>query len=379
MFSDIRIYIVVGIFMIVCISLMIFNFVIIHHIQRKNSSSTGIVKRWIKRLYRQAPITSGKKLSTVKYEKFLLRKLAHTENLVAYSQALQYLKDKSPEIYNSYADTKYVVFKKLANIYRRKSSIERTYYAEFIYDFPQVAEEAYGQLVDVLISYIDGSNVYCRTNILRALCSLGSAQGVVRALRTINNNSLFMHNRILTNELSKFKGDKEILAEYLWNECTDWNDNLLVSVIKFVTEFSDRYGNLLFPILQDPSTDTEVRCNIIRYYGTYSHDPAYSILIDFIVNPTNIDLAIEAAAALSLYPSSKTVTTLKDALSSPDWYIRYNASYALIKLGNKADLIEVLETQNEYATEIIAYIFQLRATLQNSNLQKKTDGEKASA
>jgi len=339
MFSDLRIYFVIGIFMIACIALMFFNFAIIHYSKSRNTPSTSKVNKWKVILYRQIIKTPGVQPNKLRHEKFLLRKLSKAENLVAYAQALQYLKSEFPEAYNGYIQKKHTVFQRLAYIYSKKSRIERTCYADFIGTFPQVAGDTPRQLVDTLISYIDDSNIHCRTKVLGALCGIGSVQGVVNVLQLIHDRGLFMHNQLLTNELSNFSGDKEILGEYLWRESRQWNDNITVSVIQFITRFSSRYRDTFLPILQDSSASPEVRAAVIRYYGEHIYGPARPILMEFITNSTDSSLTAAAESVLALYPAlaPNTSAIQEEEQSEFNWYVQHNTrlpflSWAVDKL-----------------------------------------------
>jgi len=284
MIFDMRIYVIVAIFMLACISLMFFNFVIIRYSKSKYTLSTNRINKWKHILHEQVSRTSNKGIHALKHEKLLLKKLSNPENLITYSHALQYLKNKLPQAYNIYTRMNYSAFKKLTDIYSSKPSIERACYADFICAFPQAAGKMYTPLLDTLVSYIDDSHIHCRTNILRALCSIGNVQGIVNALQLINGKMLFIHGEILTNELSKFKGDKHALADLLWNESRSWNSNTMVAVIKFITEFSENYREAFLPILYNPSVDLEVRIAAAHYFEKYTYEPARPILIELIVN-----------------------------------------------------------------------------------------------
>jgi len=297
MIFDIRIYIIVAMFMLACISLMFFNFVIIRYSKSKYILSTNKINKWKHILHEQMTRTSNKGIYALKHEKLLLKKLSKPENLITYSHALQYLKNQLPQAYNIYTSMNYSAFKKLADIYSRKPSIERACYADFICNFPQVAGKIYTPLLDTLVSHIDNSHIHCRTNILRALCSIGNVQGISNALQLINDKILFMHSEILTNELSNFKGNKQALANCLWNESRSWNNNTMIAVIQFITEFSEHYREAFLPILYNPSVDLEVRIAAARYFEKHIYEPAYPILIELITNPADINLSAVAASA----------------------------------------------------------------------------------
>ncbi|MCL2200766.1 MAG: hypothetical protein FWB75_02280 [Oscillospiraceae bacterium] len=242
MASDPRIYALIGIFMVACIALIVFNFAIVRYHKRQTAPAAGKLKMWNFELYKQTAIKGGSKSvirggmrpgTTSRHERLLLRKLPNAEHLIAYSEALQNVKDRQPMAYSSYMSTysKTAVFHKLADVYSRKSCIERTCYADFIGSFPEAAELSQGQLADSLISYIDDSNIYCRTKVLRACCRIGSLQGVANVLQLFHDRSLFMHKQLLANELADFSGDQSLLGERLWDECKSWNDNISEAVV----------------------------------------------------------------------------------------------------------------------------------------------------
>ena len=173
----------------------------------------------------------------------------------------------------------------------------------------------YGQLLmGTLISYIGNSTVNCRTAVVRALCNIGNAEGVVNALRAVNDKSLFIHNQLLVDALSNFKGNKEILMEYLWKEAHHWNDNILISVIQFITKFSEDYNEAFLPILQNSSVSSEVRIAVIRYYGENIYELACLTLIKLAADPTEIDLATEASFALRYNEKPGDRTDLQEVL-----------------------------------------------------------------
>ena len=198
MVSDLRIYIAIGLFMIICASLLIFNLAIIHYTKSKNDHTSKRVEKWKELLYKQSDINSENKIDPAKHEKYLRKSLSNPENLLAFSAALQYIKSEFPLNYIHYIKSIYPAFQQLANKYGRMPSVERAFFADFICNFPQLARGGmYDHLLDTLISYINGSEIHCRLNVLRALNSIGSTQGVERALRIIENESLFMHEQLL--------------------------------------------------------------------------------------------------------------------------------------------------------------------------------------
>jgi len=386
MFNDMRIYVIVGMFMTAGIALMLFNYIIIRYSKGQNSSVAGRTKKWKKILYRQTGIAGGKKQSNFKHEKLLEKHLSNIENLVAYSNALQYIKSEFPVVYSGYIGSVYTVFHNLAIVYGRKPSIERACFADFVCNFPEVSAQGdtFSPLTEALISFADDPNIHCRTNALRALCGIGNAQAVANALQVINDKQMFIHSQTLTVELSNFKGNREALADYLWNKSENWNDNIKVAVIGFITGFSKHYKEAFLPVLRDNTTSAGVRIAIIRYFGKYIYNPVRLVLIDMIKNVTDINLAIVAATALEFYPAADTITTLQSALSNQNWHVRYNAASSIVNIGDRRSLREIMRSNDNREKEIVTYMLEREGVQEgNDNLVAvaivKTNKDKISA
>ena len=289
--------------MVICVSLLIFNFAVIRYAQSKHAYAADRVKKWRRILYRQAVIEDSVGVAASAHERFLLRKLANAETLIVYAQALEYLKHELPGAYNKYIHGSVGAFLKLAVIYGRKPRVEKTCFSDFIGTFPEVAGDTYGELVNVLISYIDDSNIHCRIKVFRALCSIGTIEGVANVLQLIHDKSLFVHSQLLARELLKFNGNQEVLGKRLWADSRNWNDNLTVSVIQFITRISNDYSETFLEILKDASANINVSIAVVHYYREHIYEPAIPILLELIAKPIDIDLADEAKSTLALYRS----------------------------------------------------------------------------
>ena len=102
----------------------------------------------------------------------------------------------------------------------------------------------------------------------------------------------------------------------------------------------------------------EVAYSCIRYFGKYHYEPAFSYLIAFAEHSeeSRWEYTAIAASALGNYPGKRTEEALKSLLSSRNWYIRYNASESVEKLGlDYTDLIDIFEGEDRYAREIMRY------------------------
>ena len=66
-----------------------------------------------------------------------------------------------------------------------------------------------------------------------------------------------------------------------------------------------------------------------------------------------------------VFPSKQSKKTLKKNLGNRNWYIRYNSSASLEKLGmTYLDLIDIIEGSDRYASEILRYRFDIRNVIE---------------
>jgi len=256
-------------------------------------------------------------------------RLKRVEELIAFSAALNSIKDEDGgELYGRYMGmlSQHGVFQRLAVVYKKRRNEERAYFAYFISQHPININE-------LLISLVEDSNIYCRVNVLKALCSIGDMHGVEAILQFFDDRRIFVHHMLLAEDLYSFAGDKEALALRLWRNHSIWGGNIVLGVISFITMFSDRFKEAFLPVLQNQLLAAEVRIGVIHYYSKFFFQPAQPVLIQYLAQTDNYHIAIESAAALRMYPGKATTQALVAALNSEDWHVRHSAASSLVALG----------------------------------------------
>ncbi|MCL2378028.1 MAG: HEAT repeat domain-containing protein [Defluviitaleaceae bacterium] len=357
MINDLRIHLAIIMYMFGCFSIMIFNAIIIYRKKYDDRAMERNTKKWAKAINQQLNTKSGIAVINLKHKKHLLKRLLHAEKLIAFSNALTFIKQEHDDLYSKYlgmlAQSK--VFHTLAPAYIQKKSEERAYFAYFVSQHPAIAKN----LTDIMNEFIVSSDIYCRANVLKALCKIGDMHGVESVLQFFSDKPIFIHHLLLAEDLFDFAGDKDALALSLWGNYKFWNDNIVLGIITFITMFSGRFKEAFLPVLQNRFTNGEIRLAIIRYYKDYSFKPAHPILIECLNQTDNYDIAIQAASALCAYPGPATTAALTSALESENWHVRYNAAAALVELGEHMGILNNSDTE---VSEIILYILAQNKT-----------------
>ena len=218
-------------------------------------------------------------------------------------------------------------------------------------------------LETMLLDLLHESSIYCRENAMQALYTSGDAQIIVRALRIIDASSLYYHSKLLSDGLLNYTGDTWELADALWEAFDAFQPWMQVTLLNYFRFSSGAYCEKIHALLNDPAQDDEVRFACLRYLGRYPYPPAYADLLRYATPSENArwEYAAIASFVLASYPGAETAAVLKRNLYHPNWYIRFNASKSLEQLGfGYRDLIDVIEGNDRYASEILRYRFDVR-------------------
>ncbi len=344
-----------------CITLILFNsayMLLSNYNKRKKNRHTNW---WKKSIEKQMDILNSGDSIELKHSTLLERRLLNSEHLIAYALALDELRDNGLDT-EKYMFQNYKSIVLLANKYKGKEVYEKAFFAYFISKNPPCDGKEYNSLIEILLTYIDNSNMYCRENLLKALYRIGNLQSVENAFLLMNEHNYFHHNKLLSDGLMTFTGDKETLAVNLYGYFEQWDENILISVIKFITMSSDKFKDQFISLLKEGNLKIEVHLAIIRYFRENIHEPARQILIDYLKDEDISDenIKIVSASVLEKYPGDETILVLKEALKNHNWYIRYNAAASLIRLNVSSMIIKEIFNDNDlYAKEIIAYMEKL--------------------
>lgn len=345
-------------YLFICSLMLVFNIIYIFYSSRRKRIYERSVESWRKSIYRQLVLTNEGKPVDQKHKKLMERKLINTNQLFAYVRVLDELREQGEGL-GRYLSDNYIPIQSLAYRYARKDSMDKGFFAFFISRNKPWEDGEFRPLIEILLSYMKDSTVYCREKVLNALYAIGNSQGVENALQIISDNKWFHHSKLLSDGLSTFTGDKEELALRLWSHLKEWDNNLMVSIVQFITSNSGKFKEVFFDGLQSEDVDIEIRMAILRYYRRHAYEPVRPLLLSYLRGEgvSDENMRIVTASVLDRYPGEDTVAVLKEAINHSNWYFRYNAASSLVRL--KVDIKElqdILEGKDRYAKEILSYM-----------------------
>lgn len=343
-------------YMFVCLVFLVFNLFNIIYKWIINMMLLRNTRKWKKILGKQIlKLVQGEQVD-VQHKKRLEKSLRNINQLMAYARAMNKMKKEKVNI-QKYINECYMSYQNLAYYYRGKDSMDKAYFAIFIAEYtPDVGCE-YRTIMNILLDYMEDSTVYCRENVLKALYALGNVQAVVHALEYIEDNQIFHHQKLITDGLLSFKGDKEKLAFALWDRRFKWNETIMVAIIQYITACLGNFKEIFYEELQEDDISIEERLSLLRYYQKYEYEPVRELLYSYIKEDCpEVNYTIVAATVLKNYPGDETTKALIDALHNTNWYVRYNAATSLVQLTQDEKILQqILNGDDQYAKEILQY------------------------
>ncbi len=354
----------VYIYLAVCLAMIFFNIATIIISKRREKANekrralyTSIIRQDL------ISIREGKQADRRHY-RYMKRNMRLQENLLVFVQVMLKLQPDFSAEMPAYLDQLSGAMDPLIAHYKKHNDPIR--YAFFLYTlrvFQQMSGVTPPQVESILLDALREPNTYCRENALQAIYKSGETGLVIRALEVIDSAQINHNKKLLTDGLLSFTGNKDELMDGLWNVFESFGTEMQVVILDYIRFCAPSHSDRMLAILKDEKRSPELRFSCIRYFGKYPNKEAYPILIEMAQNTANHRWEYQAIACSSLagYPGNETVETLKRALHVSNWYVRYNASESLTKLGaSYVDLIDVFDGNDRYAREILQFQLDMK-------------------
>ncbi len=343
--------------------MIVFNIVTAILLKRQDKKTIRMSNRFRKKIMSEIDRIKDGGLVSEKHKRYLMSRLGRISNMIAFDSMLEKLFSEDEELVHEYLSQLGGVVVYLTLKYGRKDRIEAAYFPYIIKKYRLIEGQPFSAVIDSMYDLLNESSIYCRENAMQAIYSTGNADFVIKALKIINDSDSFFHEKILADGLLSFTGDHAELCGKIINEFDSFSNEMKVSLMNFLRFDSGDYAEFAFGMLEDDTANDEVRYSCIRYLGKYRYEPARQYLQRLSDKSSRLkwEYSAIASSALAIYPGEDTIALLKRNLYSENWYIRFNSSQSLERLGlTYLDLIDVMEGKDRYASEILRYRFDVK-------------------
>lgn len=318
----------------VCILLIVFEIAWIYYIKIHDIRLENNTEKYKKQILEQIQYIKITGRIRKKHCKMFRRKLKNVNNLKAFEKAYSELLEN--EDINIYRKKMLYTFVKLSIYYRtRKNEMEKAYFAYIIGEFFKNVESEYvlSIFIGTLYEFLECKSIYCKMNSMEAIYSIGTINHIIRGISIINNNMYTYNPVLLANGLKSVEEDKDKLAYELFNRFEEYNKEIQIAIIKFLSEYKYIDENMILKKLKDNSIATDVRCEIMRYFQKNKNEEAKQFLMDRLKKEKIVanDLIIKAIGTLGYYEEEEVYHLLEQLKESTDDLIRESAYRSLEK------------------------------------------------
>lgn len=358
-----KIEIMIYVYLAICVGMILFNIVSAVLSRLRDKRISNINKHFNEQILNELAYLEQSGNIHNSHKKYLSKKLKRIGNMRSFDIMLEGEYTENPELVQQYLHRLNGVFVSLTISYCKKEAMEAAFFPYIIKKYRILQGRPFNSMMDMLYSLLTEPSIYCRENAMQAIYTTGEAECVLKALKIVDNPNRFYHNKLLTDGLMNFEGSFLKLNTALWEAFEDFSAQMQLTLLNYFRFSSGDHCQQFLKLMIDKNRDDEIKFACIRYFGKYRFDEAYPYLLQYADcrNDARWEYCAIASSALSSYPCKKTIECLKANLYHHNWYIRFNASLALEKMGlTYMDLIDIVEGNDRYASEILRYRFDVR-------------------
>ena len=333
----------------VCILLIVFEICWGLYARIRDIRIREVTKKYEIELQKQ--IESIKECDTIKkiHIRMLSKELKNVNNLIAFEKAYDNLSHTQKKFLENYIKHILHVFVDLAIYYNnKKNDTEKAYLAYIIGKyFKDIDEDAIPvTLIETLYKYMECKSIYCKVNTIETIYQIGSTENIVRAISIINKQESTYNQTLLLSGLKDVTKNKKKLGIELFKRFDEYNKNIQILIIKFLSEHKYIDEDLILEKLENTRTAIDVRCEIMRYFQKNKNEKAKQYLIEQLTKEEIVanDLNIKAIGTLGYYEDTEVRDLLYKLKESSDDMIKESAYRSLEKKQKvqKEQLLEVV-------------------------------------
>lgn len=352
----------------VCLSMIVFNCVYAVCLKRREPTLQKHYEHLEKEVSPQLERIRNAESVDPDHIKYLQKKLRNSNWLLAYEQVIQSFSKADSKTSCQYLQQIEPALLYLAVFYSKSDDILSAYFTRFVANCIAGQPFVTDALQDILLGYVHKPNLYCRVNTLHAFMQFGNTQHVVTALHLQDNNEIYLHSKILTESLLTFTGNQSQLIEELLKNWDSFSVRTQLGISNYIRFCSDGCQSFMRSLMENEQADKELRLSAIRYFGRYPDERSSDDLIAFASAsaPSLWEYATVSLSSLAHYDGEQVLNVLKQALHSPNWYVRHAAAQSLeAHHVEYNDLSSIMMGTDRYAKEMISYQFEAQQLLES--------------
>lgn len=351
--------IVLGFYVLVCVSVVLFNcWTALNELLMRRSFTRR------KKRYRRWFQSAGEKYLSLSPEQHrdMARRMASalfsSGRVIAFQAAMEELEAEEPQRFAACASLPAEIVRELFPSFADSSDMKRAYYSYLVARFHMMRLAPSERVTEFLLRQIrEGKSLYNIENALRAVYSSDRIPLTLEALGVLDGEGeLFLHEKLLVDGLLTFPHCDALIAA-LWKQFDAYSPQMQRLLLDFIRFASGAWGEEMLALLER-TEELELKIACLRYFGKYPDERFRAPLYRHTAESAAAEWELCAACmtVLASYPGGETVALLKQGLRSRNWHVRYNAAMSLRTLQvDAAQVQDILTGDDRYAREMLQY------------------------
>lgn len=216
------------------------------------------------------------------------------------------------------------------------------------------------RLKQSLLKNLEAKNLLVRIETLRYISAQRDRKLVLRALECIHRQPQYFSNKLLTDTLIEFRGNREALMQDLWANRAAYSQDIQISIIQTIAVLRDAsFAEQIFALAEDQQADKETRLAALKYFQSVSKPEYVEAFAQFLT-----DLAWEygavAANVLRNYDCTGVFEQLLAGCASRNWYVRNNCAKTLVECCSEEQIEQAMHAEDRYSRDSIRYVRRMK-------------------
>lgn len=333
------------IYVIICFFMILFNVLAIFHSKGSSKLNKIKIRKYKEKIKEQFKRIEEGFLISEEHIKYLKKKLKYGTELIIFDSIISDYKKRENAYIDKYLNNCKSVFTDLMYYYDKRSSTEKAYFLSIIRDYNLLYKNKSKEIERILFDALNEESIYCRDNAYLAICKMGKASNLCKALINISSSNKYFHKNLLINGLNIYNGNLKSLNKLLVKYFDEFRIDIKCCVIEYLSYSDGGYNDFVFELLLDKNLNRKLKLSAIKYFEYSHYYEAEKLLISYVLEnlDKDVELCLVSVSALRNYTSNNSINTIKKAIHSKYFKIRDMAceSLAVIRLGlNSKELDE---------------------------------------
>lgn len=214
------------------------------------------------------------------------------------------------------------------------------------------------RLKQLLLKNLEAENLLVRMETMRCISAQRNRKLMLQALECIHRQPQYFSNKLLTDTLIEFQGDREALMEELWEGREAYSPSIQISIIQLMTILKEEaFAERIHEVVKNQEVDKEIRIAALKYFQTVLRPEYIKTFAEFVTEPF-WEYGAVAANVLRSYDCTGVFGQLLKGCASRNWYVRNNCARTIVECCSRQQIEQAMCVEDRYSQDSIRYVWK---------------------